>query len=1038
MKDKKKINPVAWAMQYHQVVIFVVCCLIAFGIYSLPEMRKNEFPDFVVRQGLVVAVAPGLTPEEMSRQVAQPLEDYIFTYKEVKKEKTFSRCRNGVVFVQVELNDDLRNKDEFWSKFKHGVNDFKTQLPKGVVAVKVLDDFGDTSALLITMESKEKTYRELSDYMDNLRKRLGRIPSVGRLTVSGEQNEQIAVTLDRERLTKYGLSDQIVAAALMRRGFVTTGGTLKDSDRSVPIYVSRSLNTVRDVRNQIIYSDPAGNVVRLKDVASVERRYPKAENYVTNNGRKCIVLSVEMKGGENIVKMGEQIDEALAEFRKAELPAEVVLTRITDQSVVVSDSINNFLKELLIAICAVIVVVMLLLPIRSALVAASTIPITIFISLGLFYAFDIELNTVTLAALIMTLGMIVDNSIVIIDNYLEQIGEGVERAKASVYSAVHFFKSILSATLAISVTFFPFLLTTRAIIHDFLLSFPWAVTLVLAVSLVVAVLLVPFLQYFFIRKPLKVRRKGFSFLDLMQKYYNCLIELCFRFPKTVLSLGIASIVVAVFLFASLPQQLLPYADRNQFAVEIYAPAGTDISRTARAADSLERVLRKDPRVLSVTSFKGGSSPRFHTAYAPQLPGSDYAQFIVNTTGVKATEELLDEYSDKWLDAIPDVSLRFKQLSYSPAVYPVEVRLSGYDADSLVADAARVEKVLKTMPQLKYVHTDFGETQPVTRVTVSPDEAGRMGITNLTVEATLAMSVGGEIPVATLWEGDYSVPVVLKTLHSDSATVSDLKGEPIPTLAGVDNVPLRQVADVVPGWQRSQFVTRGGVPTITVQAEVVRGQNAMQACAMVQDSLKGFRLSEGVGMQMGGDWEDNEEKAPQIANGLMIASVMMFFILLAHFRKLGESTIIFLSMTLCILGTCVGLLIHSCALSVTSVLGITSLMGIVVRNGIIMFDYAEELLQTGECKTHREAILNSAKRRMRPIFLTSAAASMGVVPMIIGNSSLWKPMGCVVCYGTLITMVLLLTVLPVTYSLVMGRRDKAQKENAILTEEQPAK
>lgn len=1016
-------------MKYHSIVILLVCCLIAFGIYSLSEMRKNEFPDFVVRQGLVVAVAPGLTPEEMNDRVARQLEDYIFTYKEVKKQKTFSTCRNGIVYIQVELNDDLKKKDEFWSKFKHGISTFKSQLPSSVLAVMVLDDFGDTSALLISMESKEKTYHELKDYMDRLRKRLNQVPSVGRLSVSGLQNEEIEICLDRQRLTHYGLTEQVVALQLMQKGFNTSGGTVKDGTTQIPIYVTPSLTTVSDLRNQIIYSDPQGNVVRLKDVATVERRYPKKESFITTNGTKCLILSVEMKSGANIMKMGEAIDKVMSDFEQEELPEDVHLTRITDQSQVVGDSVSNFLHELLIAICSVILVVVLLLPVRSALVAASTIPITIFISLGLFNFFNIELNTVTLAALIMTLGMIVDNSIVIIDNYLEQIGEGVDRKTASINSASHFFRSIFSATLAISITFFPFLFTTKAIINDFLQAFPWAVTLVLGVSLLVAALLVPFLQYFFIRKPLASnteKKKRISFLDIMQRYYDWLINLCFKYPKTVLALGVASIVLAVWLFRFIPQRLLPYADRNQFAVEIYAQAGSDLSQTAAVADEVEEQLKKDERVVSVTSFKGCSSPRFQTSYAPQIASQAYAQFVVNTTGPSATVGVLNDYADRYAYAFPKAYVRFKQLSYSPAVYPVEVRLSGFDLDSLEVAAARVKAELHKVSGLKYIHTDLGDNMPIAQVTVHPDEAARLGIGHLTVESTLALAMGGEVTVGSIWEKDYSVPVVVKTLHSDSAEVTDLKDEPIPTLAGAANVPLRQLADVEPRWQHSQMVSRAGVPTVTVMADILRGQNALAACRSVQAEMEDIQLPQGVQLKWGGELEDTNEKAPEILSGLMIAAVMMFFIMLAHFRSLSKSLLLFSSMLLCLLGTCVGLMIHSCDISITSVLGIVSLMGILVRNGIIMFDYADELLLSGECQTAPEAILHSARRRMRPIFLTSAAASMGVVPMIIGNSSLWKPMGCVVCYGTLLTMLFILTVLPVAYSLIF--RNTKYKES----------
>ena len=1007
-----KRNAIEWAMHYKQIIILIVCCLIAFGIYSLPNMRKNEFPDFTIRQGLVIAAAPGNTAEEMVEQVAKPMEEYIFTYKEVKKAKTFSRSRDGITYIQVELNDDLTNKDEFWSKFKHGVSQFKAQLPSNVLAVIVQDDFGDTSALLITMESEEKTYRELNDYMDDLQDRLRRIPSVGRMSVSGLQKEQISVYLDNAKLSKYGLNDRMIAATLFQKGFSTSGGRVKSDEYVQPVYVAKSLNTVYDVQQQIVYTDPQGNNIRLKDVARVVKEYPKPDSYITNNGKKCLLLSVEMKKGQNIVAMGDEVNEVVNEYQK-ELPSEVNIFRITDQSQVVGDSIDNFLHELIIAIIAVVIVVMLLLPIRVALVAASTIPITIFISLGLFYAFGIELNTVTLAALIVTLGMIVDNSIVIIDNYLEKIGEGMSRWHASIESTTHFFKSILSATLAISITFFPFLFTTTGMIHDFVLSFPWAILIVLGISLLVATLLVPFMQFWFIRKPMKKKEKGFSFLDALQSYYNKLIAFCFRWPKATLAVGLGSVVVGVYMFMKLPQQLLPVADRNQFAVEIYLPTGTAVEKTAMVADSLEHILRKDPRVVSVASFKGCASPRFQTAYAPQIPGTNYAQFIVNTTGVESTVALLDEYAPKYTDYFPEARVRFKQLSYSESVYPIEIRLSGENLDTLRHEALRVEEVLRSVPELILLQNNFNEPMSASKIVLHEDEATRLGINNTTIETTLAMRYGSGLSVAKVWEGDYDLGIVLKGTHADSATNHDWADELIPVAGGVSSVPLRQIADVVPVWQNGQIVRRNGVNTITVMADLQRGAKSSFVSARVQELMDGMTFAPGVTLSYGGDIEDNADKLPPVVAGLMVAIVVIFFILLSHFRNISLASTIFMSMTLCIFGAALGVMIQGVDFGVTSILGLVSLMGIIVRNGIIMFDYAEEL-RTKEKMHVRDAIFHSAQRRMRPIFLTSAAASMGVIPMILGKSSLWMPMGTVICYGTLITMLFLLTVLPIMY------------------------
>ena len=720
-----------------------------------------------------------------------------------------------------------------------------------------------------------------------------------------------------------------------------------------------------------------------------------------------------MKKGKNIVAMGDEINKVLDEFQ-TELPSDVTLFRITDQPKVVDDSVMNFLHELVIAIVAVVIVVMLLLPLRVALVAASTIPITIFISLGLFYAFGIELNTVTLAALIVTLGMIVDNSIVIIDSYLEMLGEGMSRWHASIESTTHFIKSIFSATLAISITFFPFLFTLTGMLNEFVLSFPWAISIVL---------LVPFMQFWFIRKPMAVKKtegkKPFNFLELLQKQYDWLFDKCFAHPKITVTVGVVSIVVGAVMLTGLPQRILPVADRNQFAVEIYLPTGTDVDITAQVADSMEHILRQDPRVVSVASFKGCASPRFQTSYAPQIPGTNYAQFIVNTTGVEATDALLDEYTPKYTDYFPGARVRFKQLCYSDAAYPIEVRLSGEDLE-----------VLKQIPELILVQTDFNEPLPAVAVNLKEDEATRLGVTNLGLESTLAMRYGDGLAIANVWEGDYGIPVKLKSEKADRAVPTEVKDELIPVAAGLADVPLRQVADVEPVWKEGQIVRRNGVYTATVQADLVRGQNAMQMIARLQEELKDFPLSPGVTVTYAGEQEKTDEWMPQIIGGLMIAIVIIFFILLAHFRKISIALLIFGSMTLCVFGTAFGVWIQGVDFSITAILGVTALMGIIVRNGIIMIDYAEELRAT-EHMTASEAIYHSALRRMRPIFLTSAAASMGVIPMILGKSSLWMPMGTVICYGTLITMLFILTVLPCLYLLIFrGSSKKREKWNAL--------
>ena len=390
--------------------------------------------------------------------------------------------------------------------------------------------------------------------------------------------------------------------------------------------------------------------------------------------------------------------------------------------------------------------------------------------------------------------------------------------------------------------------------------------------------------------------------------------------------------------------------------------------------------------------------------------------------------MLDEYAPRLSNAYPEARVRFKQISYSEAVHPVEFRLSGECLDTLRRDADKLLTLMRGMPDLILAHTDMNEPQPATCVTLKEDEASRLGINNVVLETTLAMRYGNGLPVATIWDGDYAQDVVLKGEHADRALPDDLENELIPVMGGLAEVPLRQIAQISPVWKNGQIVRRNGVYTITVSADLQRGGNGMEQMARIQSLLPTLHLSPHTTVTPGGDVEDTNDKLPSILAGLAIAAVIILFVLIAHFKRVGQSLLIFASMSLCLFGTAVGIILQGVDFSVTCFLGIVALMGIIVRNGIIMFDYAEELRRDEHLHV-REAIFLSARRRMRPIFLTSAAASMGVIPMILGGSGLWMPMGTVICYGTLITMVFLLTVLPCAYLLCFQgsteRREKAE-------------
>ena len=1001
-------------MRNFRITFLIVGCLFVFGIYALARIPKQEFPEYTIRQGVVVGVYPGATAEEVEEQLAKPLEQFLMTYKEVKRAKTTSTSQNGMCYVMVELNDDVNDKDEVWSKVKHGLAAFKMQLPAGVAAVVTNDDFGDTSALLITLESDTRSYRELKGYMDDLSDRLRRIESVSNLRPYGVQQEQISVYADPERLAAYGIGEKTLSAALAAQGLTPLGGSVSNAETETPIHIAPSLAGEREVAEQIVWSDPEGHVLRVKDVARVVREYDDPDSYIRNNGHRCVLLSLEMQAGNNIVEYGREVDEVLHAFIEEELPADVSVQRIADQAKVVGDSVHSFLRDLFVAMAIIIVVMMLLFPLRSAIVAALTIPMSTFISVGMMYLCGIPLNTVTLAALVVVLGMIVDNSIVVIDGYLDYLGRGHSRWFAAVESAREFFPSLLLATICICMIFYPILFTMTGMMGDFLTWFPWTITINLMVSLLLAVMVIPFLEILII-PAVHVRRDGRrSFTDRVHDVYRRVLAWTFRHGWLTISLGAASVVVSLLIATQLKFRMVPFADRDQFAVEIYLRPDTPLERTGAVADSVYRALRADERVKSVTSFVGCSSPRFQMSYAPQIAGKNYAQFIVNTTWVDDTEAILADDADAWADRFPEAYVKFKQLDYQN-VPSLEFRFYGSDIDSLRAAADRLMARMRQMPELQWVHTDYEDPRAIAEVRLDPVTASQLGITRTVVAANMALA-SGDVAVGSVWEGDYRLPVVLKRdARLGERSLSDIGDTYVSSPVPGVSVPLRQIADVEPAWSQSKIVHRNGMRCITVTADLKRGANAMRMTSRISRMLKDeIPLPPGVETELGGAHEFDAETLPPIAAGLSISLVIIFFFILVNFRKFGITLVVMASMSLCLFGAMVGLWIADFTIGLTSVLGFITLLGMIVRNVILMYQHAEDKRKVCHW-SGKLAAYDAGKRRMVPIFLTTATTAVGVVPMMLGGSTFWAPVGVTIFAGGIGSLILVVTILPVLYS-----------------------
>ena len=1056
----KNTNWLRWPLEHYSISLLIVGILFVMGIYGMYIMPKDEFPHATIRQGVVVAVYPGATSEEVEQQVARPLERYLFTFGEVNRKKTTTQSQNGMCIVMVKLNDEVNNKDEVWSKIKHGLNGFKPQLPSGVLAIVVNDDFGNTSALLIAIESDQRSYRELKQYSDDLSDRLRRIPSVANVKLFGEQKEQISLYIDRQRLQAYGIGQQMLFSRLQAQGITTMSGSISDDDQQIPIHVEAQENSEEEIANQIIFSDPAtGKVARVRDVARVVREYEPMSSRIEQDGHPCVLLSMEMTPGNNVVLYGQEVDRVLKDFRENELPDDVNVTRIADKPKVVAKSVSDFLRDLLISMAIIILVMMVLFPIRSAIVAAITIPLSTFVSVAVMYMMGIELNIVTLAALIVVLGMIVDNSIVVIDGYLEYLGKGFKPFDAAIESARQYFMPMLLATICICAIFYPFLITMKGVFHDCLEDFPVTITINLMVSLILAVTVIPFLETRIIkpdkvaikrekselvsisereqaRPKVKVSTDGNKITKWVQHTYNKVLDWTFANPWLTIGGGIAVILLSTLIVPTLKIRLFPYADRDQFAVEIFLPDGKGLAETELIADSVQHVLENDERITGITAFIGCSSPRFMDAYAPQMAGNNYAQFIVNSQSDKATLDLLAEYQPQLSEAFPNAYVKFKRLDYLE-VSELEYRFYGDNLDSLHVVAERLMERMRQMPELEWVHTDYLQPYPIINVALDPVTSAQLGITRTTAQLALS-ATSSDLRVGQIWEGNYELPIVVK--DDTDMTFSEVANlgvsSPMSMVSGGlhstnSTVPLRQIAKVTPKWSESRIMHRGGERCITVTAQFAQGVYTAPvekeiARIMQEDIL----LPQGVRTEVGGEIEYGDEAMPQIIGGITIAMIIVFFFLLFNFRKYGVTTICMVALALMTPGALIGLGLMNRALGLTSIFGLITLMGMIMRNEILIFEHAIDLIKkfapdgfpvgaSDEYRRQYNAVVKQAayeagKRRMVPIFLTTATTAVGVVPMIIAQSSFWMPVGVTIFAGGIGSLIMVVAMLPVIY------------------------
>lgn len=1014
------MNPVRSSLRHPQVALVLTATLFAVGVYALVKMPRREDPKITIRTGLVSAVYPGATAEQVERQVAQKIEQRLFRYAEVRKDRTYSTSRPNVAIINVELEDWVRDTDTFWSKLRHDLNQLKaTDLPAAVRGPVVDSDFGDTVAVLVAIRGSRYEYRELREYAQRVEEALRSLRAVAKIRRVGEQPEEIQITSSLERLSQYALNPLKVIAALQGRNAVEYGGSLLTGDGEVALNPNGPFQTEEQIRRVIVDVSPVtGQPVHIGDLASVRRGYKDVEFATRFQGEPALMLAVEMQEGNNIVEFGQALGARLEQV-KASLPPDVKIDLVADQPRVVDRRVSTFLREFGIAIGAVILVTVVLLPFRVALIAALAIPVTVAITFGAMNAAGIELHQVSIAALIVVLGMVVDDAIVIADNYVDLLDRKVPVPEAAWRSATELAAPVLAATLTIVASFLPLLMLSGAV-GEFIRALPLAVAIALLSSFAVAMLLTPLLAGFFIKKGLageagEPEGRGAGPLALMQRSYAAVIRFALRRKAVTLVAAVLALAGGAALLRLVPRQFFPSAERDQFVIDIFAPEGTRIGKTDELARRVEACLAAEPLVRGYATFLGASAPRFYYNVNPQQPAANYAQILVNTKRVEGTPELAHALRRRLSRLVPEALVMVRELQQGNVMEaPVEVRISGDDLAELKAAAEQARAVLAATPGAVYVHTDYREDLWQVRVDVKEEVANRLGLSNATIARQLAGALHGA-PVTTLWEGDRAVDVTLRVSEDRRRSFDDVENAYVTSLLSGVRLPLRAVATLKPEWQSGRIVRRNGVRTVTVRAFADERHLASQVLSGAKPALERLALPPGYRLSYGGEAERQAETFAELLRALAVSVGAIFLILLFQFRSPAEALVVMASIPLAFPGAVVGLLASGSPFGFTAFMGMVSLGGVVVRNAIILVDYIKERMRGGV--PLEQAAQEAGERRLRPIFLTTMAAAVGVTPMILSRSSLWAPLASVIAAGLIVSMFFTLVVIPVLFVLV---------------------
>ncbi|AYF22100.1 multidrug efflux RND transporter permease subunit VmeV [Vibrio parahaemolyticus] len=996
--------------------LFIVILAIG-GVTSFLELGRLEDPAFTIKDAMIVATYPGATSKEVEEELTYPLE------KEIRKlpyiDRITSTSSNGMSQIMVSMKMDYGPDElpQIWDEMRRKINDLQPTLPQGVQSLQIIDDFGDVYGVMLMLTGDDYDYVELKRYADHLRREIELVDGVGKVDIAGDQQEMLFVEISLDRLASLNLDMNVVSGLLNQQNNVVSAGEVMVNGESLVIRPSGTLNTVQALENLIIHGRDTGNLIRLKDVATITRSIQeKPGNMILFNGKKAINIGISFASGVNVVEVGERLNAELSSLESIK-PAGLDMSYFYNQAQEVDDSVKAFVISLAEAVAIVIIVLLFTMGLRSGVIIGVVLLLTVFGTFILMNYNNIELHRISLGALIIALGMLVDNAIVVVEGILV----GLKKGRTKVQAAVDIVKQtqwpLLGATVIAITAFAPIGLSQDAT-GEFMGSLFWVLCFSLFLSWVTAITLTPFLADLLLKEEEKDTNgededpyKGWLFV-----VFGALLKFSLRFRWMTVAAMVALLVGAVIAFGNVKQQFFPPSNTPMFYVDMWMPEGTDIRQTIKQAEKVESYIRQQDDIDFVSVSIGQGLQRFALTYQPEKSYEAYAQFQVRTTDRDNMFKLLHKLDDNLAKTFDEPTFQFKLMEFGPSpASKIEARITGPDPKVLRELAVQVEDILHTDPGARNIRHDWRERTKELVPVFNESKARRLGISKEDLSSTLQMAFGGST-FGVLRDGTHTLPIMMRLPETERVDFESLQNVKIWSPSLQTYIPVDQIIDGVElDWSESLIQRRDRKRTLTVLADhdVLSDDTAASLFARVQPKVMALHIPEGYEITWGGEYESSKDAQEGLFGSLPMGYLLMFIITILLFNSIKKPLVIWFTVPLSIIGVAFGLLTTNMPFSFTAFLGLLSLSGMILKNGIVLLDQINLELESG--KDPYLAIVDSAISRVRPVSMAALTTILGMIPLVF--DAFFGSMAITIMAGLGFATVLTLIVVPVMFAIL---------------------